>query len=177
MYLPEASDPGLYKPFESKKLYDVCFVGANYGVRKKIIKKIKNKGIKVVCYGNGWKNGRIDLSKIPELFAKSKIVLGIGTIGYCTDFYALKMRDFDGPMSGSLYITHDNPDLCDLYEIGKEIVVYKTPKECADKVEYYLENEKERTQIAAAGRLRAQKDHTWEKRFQEVFELLNSGVV
>lgn len=168
VYLLEASDPEIFKPLSVPKEHDVCFVGANYGVRSKIVKAIEKKNVKVTCYGNGWQNGRIDVKKLPELFAKSRIILGVGTIGYCTDFYALKMRDFDGPMSGSLYITHDNPDLYELYEVGKEIITYKTPEECAQKIRYYLDHPEERKTIARAGRIRAEREHTWELRFKKL---------
>jgi hypothetical protein len=172
IYLPEASNPELYKPLAAPKEHDVCFVGANYGIRSKIIKAIEKKGIKVSCYGKGWPTGRIDVEKMPELFAKSRIVLGVGTIGHCTDLFALKMRDFDGPMSGSLYITHDNPDLHDLYDINKEIITYKSPEDCAEKIEYYLKHVDERETIAAAGRIRAEKEHTWENRFDKVLRTM-----
>ena len=75
-------------------------------------------------------------------------------------------------MSGSLYITHDNPDLYDLFEIGKEIVTYRTPEECADKVSYYLNHQDEAKAVGKAGRERAIHDHTWEKRFEQIFEVL-----
>lgn len=172
IYLPEASDPELYHPMRTEKVHDVCFIGANYGIRKKIIQAIQKKGINIICYGKDWPNGRIDVKDVPELFAKSKIILGVGTIGHCKDFFALKMRDFDGPMSGSMYITHDNPDLYELYEVGREIITYKTPEECAEKIKYYIANDNEREKIARAGRLRAEKEHTWEKRFQKVFSIL-----
>jgi spore maturation protein CgeB len=172
IYLPEASDPELFKPLNKHKLYDVSFVGKAYGIRSKIVKAIEKTGVHVKCFGSGWPNGIISTYKMPELFARSRIVLGIGTISHCTDFYALKMRDFDGPMSGSLYITHDNPDLYDSYEVNKEIITYGTPDECAEKIRYYLANADEREKIAKAGRLRAEKEHTWEKRFEKVFRTL-----
>ena len=65
------------------------------------------------------------------------------------------MRDFDGPMSGSLYLTHDNTDLYDLFKAGKEIITYNTPKECADKIVYYLSHIDEAETIAKLGRKRA----------------------
>lgn len=172
IYLPEASDPELYKPLPGPKRYDVCFVGANYGIRSKIVKAIEKRGVDVTCYGNGWPNGRIDVERIPKLFSRSRIILGVGTIGHCTDFYALKMRDFDGPMSGGLYVTHDNPDLYNLFEIGKEIVTYHTPEECADKISYYLNHSNECEIIAEAGRKRAVKEHTWERRFEKIFQVI-----
>ena len=168
IFLPEASDPELFKPSDQPKLHDVSFVGVNYGVRKQIVNAIEKRGVSVTCFGGGWSNGIIDVNKIPELFARSRIVLGIGTIGHCSDFYSLKMRDFDGPMSGSLYLTHDNPDLHGLYRVGKEIITYRNARDCADKVVYYLAHRDEAETIARSGRKRAEKDHTWEKRFETV---------
>jgi len=172
IYLPEASDSELFKPNNFPKAYDVCFVGANYGIRNKIVKTIEKKGVKVQCYGNGWPNGRLATRKLPIVFSQSRIILGIGTIGHCKDLYSLKMRDFDGPMSGSLYLTHDNPDLYELYEIGKEIETYRNPEECCEKIEYYLSEPLKAEAIAKAGRDRAVKEHTWEKRFEKVFRTL-----
>lgn len=172
IYWPEASDPNLFRPSHEPKIYDVCFVGKNYGIRTKIVKSIEKSGVHVEGYGSGWPNGRIPTEKIPGLFARSKIVLGVGTIGYCKDFYALKMRDFDGPMSGSLYLTHHNLDLEDLFEIGKEIETYRNVDECVKKVRYYLNHPEEREAIAKAGRIRAEREHTWEKRFEKLFKVL-----
>jgi len=173
LFFPEASDPDIFYPMpELPKMHDVCFVGGCYGIRKKIVKAIEASGVKVAAYGNGWPNGRISIEDVPKLFAQSKIVLGVGTIGHCMDFYSLKMRDFDAPMSGSLYLTHHNSDLENLFVIGKEIETYRTPKECAEKVVYYLSHPDEAEAIGRAGRLRAEKEHTWEKRFNELFEKL-----
>jgi spore maturation protein CgeB len=168
LYFPEASDPDMYGPLPVEKEHEVAFVGMNYGIRGGIIRAMEKAGIKTTCYGDGWPNGRIGLEDIPALFAASRIILGIGTIGNCSDFYALKMRDFDGPMSGSLYITHDNPDLYDLYDIGREIVTYRDRKDLLEKVRYYLSHPSEAEEIAAAGRRRAEREHTWELRFNKL---------
>jgi hypothetical protein len=172
IYLPEGSDAELFKPLAGPKQYDVCFVGGCYGVRQKIVKGIEAAGVKVAAFGNGWPSGAIATGQIPELFARSLIVLGVGTIGHCTDFYALKMRDFDGPMSGSLYLTHHNPDLEEHFVVGKEIETYRTIEECVGKIEYYRENPDEASRIGLAGRRRAEKEHTWEKRFEMVFRTI-----
>jgi hypothetical protein len=173
IFFPEASDPKIFHPMAKlPKLYDISFVGGRYGVREKIVVTLKKAGIRVTPYGAGWENGRISTEEVPILFAQSKVVLGVGTIGHCSNFYALKLRDFDGPMSGSCYLTHDNPELSLLYDVGKEIVTYRTVDECIEKVKYYLEHESEREEIARAGYERAKRDHTWDKRFHSVFSLL-----
>jgi hypothetical protein len=179
-YLPEASSPDVFKPLQVPKSYDVSFVGSNYGIRGKIVKVLIRDGIKVEVYGRNWPNGRIATRDIPELFARSRIVLGVGAIGYTKDFCALKMRDFDGPMSGSFYITQYNSDLEGLYKIGKEIETYSNIPEGIEKVKYYLDHPEVRERIAKAGHRRALQDHTWEKRFERVFRtigILKEGIL
>jgi len=173
-FWPEASDPGVFHPIVGPRTHDVCFVGANYGVRSEIVQAIRRRSVEVVCYGQGWPNGRIATRDVPGLFAASRIVLGVGTIGHCTDFFSLKMRDFDAPMSGSLYITHNNPDLYALYRVGEEIVTYICPEECADQVVYYLSHESEAERIAKAGCERARREHTWDRRLAALLALLET---
>lgn len=171
IFFPEASDEEIFHPTPNlPKVHDVSFVGGRYGIREEIVKLLRGAGIQVTIFGSGWGNGRIDIEAVPSLFAQSKIVLGVGTVGHCTNFYALKMRDFDGPMSGSCYITHDNSDLHMLYEVGKEIVTYRTAGECVEKISYYLQHDMEREEIAKAGHRRASREHSWGKRFGELFE-------
>ena len=173
LYFPEASDPGIFHPMpELPKIHDVSFVGGRYGIREKIVAALRRAGIRVSAYGSGWEGGRLPTEDVPRLFAQSKIVLGVGTIGHCSDFYALKMRDFDAPMSGSLYLTHDNPDLRTLFECGREIATYGDIEECVQKARYYLREDAEREAVAVAGHLRAAREHTWSHRFGALFALL-----
>lgn len=173
IFFPEASDSAIFHPMPNlPKTHDVSFVGAKYGIRGEIVNALRKSRVKVTTYGNGWKRGRIPTEEVPELFVRSKIVLGVGTIGYCKHFHALKMRDFDGPMSGSLYLTHYNPDLKDLFKIGKEIETYHNIEECVEKVHYYLDHPDEREAIAKTGRLRAEREHTWQKRFKQLLTWL-----
>ena len=54
----------------------------------------------------------------------------------------------------------------------KEIVTWGTPQDLNDKVFYYLKHEKEREDIAKEGQKRALKEHTWEHRFNMLFQEL-----
>ncbi|MDG6026554.1 MAG: glycosyltransferase family 1 protein [Candidatus Brocadia sp.] len=58
-----------------------------------------------------------------------------------------------------------------VYEVGKEIVPYKNKVDCAKKIKWLLASPKEATKIREAGRKRTLRDHTREKRFEEVFRL------
>lgn len=174
IFWPEASDPLVFDATPVAKEHDVCFVGANYGIRAQMVQMLERAGVTVRTYGNGWPNGRISVEQMPKLFAASKIVLGCGTIGYCHDFFALKMRDFDAAMSGSMYVTHANPDLAPLFREGAEIVTFKELPQLVEIVRHYLKAEAEREQIAAAGALRARREHSWDARFELMLERLSA---
>ena len=173
LYFPEASDPDIFRPMPGlPKLHDISFVGGCYGVRERTVRTLRRAGMRVSAFGSGWEGGRIDNEAMIRLFVQSKVVLGVGTIGHCTDFFALKLRDFDAPMCGSAYLTHDNPDLAALYDIGRDIATYRDIDECVDRARALLADDDAREDMARAGRARALRDHTWDRRFGELFRLL-----
>jgi hypothetical protein len=173
LYFPEASDPDIFRPVPGlPKLHDVSFVGGCYGIRERTVRALRRAGIRVSAFGSGWEGGRIDNDAMVRLFVQSKVVLGVGTIGHCTDFFALKLRDFDAPMTGSAYLTHDNPDLAGLYAVGREIATYRDVDECVERARALLADDDARERMAAAGRARALREHTWDRRFADLFRRL-----
>tara|TARA_Y100000389_G_C17471474_1_gene531624 strand:- start:3561 stop:4790 length:1230 start_codon:yes stop_codon:yes gene_type:complete len=178
-YWPLASDPEIFNKSSDdiiEKNLDVIFVGARYGIREELVNYLLKNKIKVEAYGSGWENGYISPSMTAKLFQKSKIILGLGTIGYSSKHYTLKCRDFDAPMSGTCYITHRNEDLKTLYKENIEAVFYKDKFECLKKIKYYLKNHTERELIGKNGQIRAQKDHTFEIRFREVIDIIRRAL-
>ena len=81
----------------------------------------------------------------------------------------LKGRDAEAPMSGAFYLTEYSEDIVKMYEVGKEIDVYRTIPELVEKIKYYLDNPTEAESIRKAGRERALRDYTWAKGFEKVF--------
>ena len=121
-------------------------------------------------HGPGWPAGAVEAKEVAELFSRAKIILGVGTCGYTNDIFTMKLRDFDAPMAGALYLTHRNPDLFPFFEEDKEIFFYETPKEAAEKLAQYITNPEF---IADRGRLaaiKARMDHTWDKRICEILQ-------
>ncbi len=80
----------------------------------------------------------------------------------------IRLRDFEGPMSGAFFMTGYQEELADYYEIGREIVCYDTKEELLDKVRYYLRRPEERLRIRLAGLNRARRDHTWDQRLRQL---------
>lgn len=167
VFWPLASDPEVFRPCMSlKRDIQVLFIGNNYGIRGNIVRTLNKFGVHVDCYGAGWPNGPVTAEQSASLFRRARIILGVGTVGYCDDVFTLKLRDFDAPMSGALYLTHRSVDLERLYQEGIEIECYATPDEAASKIHYYLAHPDKLTSIAAAGHARALARDTWNHRLQ-----------
>jgi spore maturation protein CgeB len=170
LFFPLASCPTIFanKDYENRNI-DVLFIGNKYGVREKIISGLEKRGINVQAFGLGWKNGPVDVNRMSLLSKKAKIIVGIGSIGHCENTYTLKLRDFDAPMSGALYITHRNPDLNNFFIEGEDIEFYETIDELATKIKFYLEHDFKREKIAKSGQEKVIKYHNWDRRLSETF--------
>ena len=114
-----------------------------------------------------------DLEMI-KMFSRSKINLGFSSCGETHQdderILQIRLRDFEIPMSGGFYMVEFMEELEEFDEIGKEIVCYTGPEDLAEKIKYYLAHETERETIRKAGYDRCLRDHTWQKRFQTVFQ-------
>jgi hypothetical protein len=170
LFYPLASSNEIFYPMGIEKKYDVGFLGAKYGIRKKIIEKLKNRGINVKAYGTGWEEGRLPIDKTNLFYNQCKIVLGVGTILGTSDFIAMKLRDFDVPMSGSVYITNYNPDLRKIYKENEEIIFYKNIDECIDKIEKLLEQPKKMEKIRSKTHRVSLNKNTYKARLKEILK-------
>lgn len=61
-------------------------------------------------------------------------------------------------------------ETAELFEEGKEIVMFKTPEELSDKVDYYLVHDKEREKIAKAGQQKVLRCYTHDKKFRQLLD-------
>jgi len=207
IFMPQCFNHFLFKPLNLPKIYDVTFVGRPHGNRKKIIRKLKKGGINVVCFGEGWSNGRISDREMIKIISQSKInlnfsqssgtlwkQLGLIFLGrkfdrslklnsplrWHSNFQMLlaqkrkqiKGRIFKVTGCGGFLLTDYTEGLEGLYEIGKEIICFSDFDDLIKKIKYYLENDKEREKIAQAGYERSLRDHTCEKRFNEMFKII-----
>ena len=85
---------------------------------------------------------------------------------------ANNMRLFEATGCGALLITDYKDNLHDLFEIGKEVVAYRSAEECAALIEYYALHREEAEAIAKAGQVRTLRDHTYLKRMASTGEIL-----
>jgi spore maturation protein CgeB len=83
-------------------------------------------------------------------------------------------RIFTGTACGNLVVTTDNLWIREHYSEGEELLLYQ-PKhweEIDEKVDYYLNREEERVQIAKKGREKTLQNHTWDHRVAQLLEVI-----
>lgn len=170
-----------------KYKYDVSFVGGYNEVRGWFIKMLQRQGISVECFGHGWPNGMVTFEEMAEIFNESKISLNLSNsvskdvrfvFGGPRNFARfllspknveqMKARNFEIPLAGGFQLANYVASLERYLAIGKEVAVYSDLEDCARQIRYYLSNEGERCGISMAGQKRAQAEHTYTHRFENI---------
>lgn len=105
-------------------------------------------------------------NEMPLVFASSKINLNI-TIPNIED--GIPLRVFDILSAGGFLLTDYRPGLPELFDIGKDLVVYDGIGDLVNKAVYYLKHSKERELIAANGHNKLKKLHTYKQRIKTMF--------
>lgn len=167
LFWPEGANPKHFSPQNVSFDYDVSFIGSRYGVRPKLINYLKKHGITVECFGEGWDQGPISAREMVDVYARSKINLGFGYIGY-SSYQCLKGRDFEVPMCGALYLTSHNEDLLRVYKLGEDIETYHSFEDCLRKVKFLLDNPDRCALMRESARRTCLKKHTWAKRIMQL---------
>lgn len=111
-----------------------------------------------------------------RLFSRSRVSLGFATVGDThraeRRLTQVRLRDFEAPMSGAFYLTEVQPELDEYFQPGREVETYRDREELLDKVRFYLRRPDLARAIRSAGRARALAEHTWERRFDDLFRHL-----
>ena len=107
-----------------------------------------------------------------ELLGRSRIVFNRGPDreGDCSGTF----RIFEATAMGAALLTEHTSDLGDHFRIGEEVVTYRGVDDCVAAARELLQDDERRTAIAAAGRRRTLRDHTWAGRAELVERLLTS---
>jgi spore maturation protein CgeB len=173
LYMPEGCNARVYRPRSIQQDIAVSFIGAAYGFRKQTIRLARRYGIPVQTFGLGWNTRSVWGDEAVEILCRSRINLGMGGIGYSEWLTNVKTRDFEIPCTGGgLYITSYNPDLALHFDIGKEIVCYRTNDEMVELIRYYLAHPDEAACIARRGRERCLAEHRWLHRYIKICHTL-----
>ncbi len=110
--------------------------------------------------------------KLPKAYNLSKI--NLSTSLHCI-YSGLPLRTFDIIGAGGFILTNYQPEAGELFEIGKEIVVYHNFEEMAELAKFFLSHEEARMAILLAGYERVCRDYTYPVAVQKILNSVFIG--
>jgi hypothetical protein len=156
-------------PEQPAYAHEIAFVGSWRSERAELFAKLQSSGVPIEMFGFGWP--RAQEGAVPEkIYRASMMTLGIGFASPSRALTTLKTRDFECPGSGACYLTTYNWELALHYELGKEILCYRSVDEIVELFSYYRRRPAQCWKIAQAAYRRCLEEHTWEKRFRKLFQ-------
>lgn len=111
-------------------------------------------------------------TELPSLYAGAKININIFHT-QCVG--APNPRVYDVLACGGFLLTTPNAGLADEFEVGRDLVVFHSPKELRELAHYYLAHPKEREEIARRGQERALAKCGYHDRMQTLLTALNQN--
>ena len=165
------SNPNIFKMMpEPEKRYDVSFVGTMYADRADLENELLKRGIQVKTFGRGSAGGYVSVNEMVEIYNSTKVNLCFVKSYDIKTRPQMKNKIFDVCMCGGFLLCEYIPGIEKYFEIGKEIVCFRDIEAATRKIQFYLENERERKKIARAGWERAHRDHCQSAWMSKVFE-------
>jgi spore maturation protein CgeB len=118
--------------------------------------------------------GEIPFQQISEVFAAHEVVLNFSNVWAdgrpgSNLIPHVRLRDFEAPMCRTCYLTGHTDEIEGFYEVGKEIDTYSSEGELIEKTTFYLNNARAADKLRESGYYRALNDHTWCRRFEQLF--------
>lgn len=161
--------------------YEIVFTGSRkyhpeYPYRPQLVDFLKNTyGLNFVHIGNDGEFSQRRGMELNQIYRNAKICVG-DTLNLNFSYpYYFSDRLFEQPGRGAFQIFPDIKGVEDMYEDGKEIVLYKHGdlQDLKQKIEYYLEHDTEREAIRQAGFERTKRDHTYINRWKFILETIS----
>ncbi len=192
-YLPLACLPGFHNKIketneEDAKKYgsDVSFAGAGYYNRKNVFAQLIDFNFKI--WGNDWHTGlplslfiqdggkRFTEEEAVKIYNYSKININLHSsmwhwdINPAGDFLNPRVYEILG--CGGFQLVDKRKYMEGVFEDGKDLVVFESIDDLRRKIKYYLSNEEERDAIAEHGCETVRKNHTYERRVNEMMSII-----
>lgn len=195
-YLPNACAPEIHRPEKipearrSRYGSDLSFIGAPYPNRVNMFKLLLDFDFGI--WGEGW-DGYLQLfgdhirargrwiSEETAAIIYNSSKLGINLHSSTTHDLINLEGDFINPRtfalaaSGCFQLVDYRAPLEELFEVGRELIVFRSPEEFRELIEHYLGNPDEGIEIAGRARERALREHSYEHRMKSILETVSQN--
>jgi len=167
-WLPLAAAPDVHRDWGLPRIYDVGFVGNIARAHRKTA-RVRRLGLIAGRFHTNDFYRTYMPEEVGKVYSQSRIVFNCSIAGDVT------MRLFEGAACGALVLTDAIANgLEELFEPGREIVIYQDDEDMLKKIAYYLAHEEEREAIARAGQRRILREHTYAHRMTKMVEMVSS---
>ncbi|MGH2521462.1 MAG: glycosyltransferase family protein, partial [Anaerolineales bacterium] len=165
-WLPLAAAPDIYQQPVSARDFEVGFVGNLALAHRRTARARRLRLIAERFRTNDFYRAYTH-AELSQVYSRSQIVFNTTIAG------DVSLRLFEGATCSALMLTDSEANgLGELFDMGREVVVYHDDADLLDKITYYLAHEVEREQIARAGQARVLAQHTYPHRAQQLLETL-----
>lgn len=160
------------------ELMDIDAYARSY-YRDQVIRTLVESGLQVYVYGNGWENfegnGKENLIiEKGNFYVARKAVadakISLNVMPWFKDGF--QERIAAAMLSGTVAVTDESAYICENFTDGKEMVLYslKHLEELPEKIKWLLAHPEEAEKIANTGKMRAEREMTWQHR---AFEMIH----
>lgn len=198
-FLSFACDPDLHRTVfliskeHQKYGADICFAGTLDEKRLRTLEHIGNYNLRIHSprffyrFEEGYKITRFNVPVTSKVYDKftgislwgeelvkaynaSKIVLNIHSPQNTPI-----MRDFEATGCRAFLLSDYCEGLEKMFVLGEEIACFHTTDELIELIDFYLKNHKKRNSIAYNAQNRCYREHTYEKRMQEMITFISKN--
>ena len=184
-------DPDVHRPVElsdeerAEFACDVSFAGAGYYNRLNVLSGLTDYDF--ALWGVGWekrelyphwrrRDQRFDEEIYRKIVAGSKVNVNLHSSttheGVDPNCDAINPRVFEIAACGGFQVCDPCKGLEQLFDLESEIPAYRNLAELRGRIDHFLAHDEERRQVAEKARARALRDHTYERRAQQMLDLL-----
>lgn len=187
-FLPMAASPAVHRkvelsPGEAEEFgSDVSFVGAGYYNRRRMFEGLVDLDFRI--WGNEWggcptlsrfirRGGtRVETEDIVKIFNASRINVNLHSSSYHEgvnpDGDFVNPRTFEIAACGAFQLVDNRIGLDRFFRIGEEVDCFEDLAGLRARIARYLADPREREAVAEKGRRRVLRDHTYERRMEEM---------
>jgi spore maturation protein CgeB len=161
--------------------YDLIFVGRIHPYRKWFVDQLSKLGFHVKVYGPGWENGKLPFNEFRNIGSNAKICLNISNaVSYDIRHLSIKnprsistmlrsekmhnptnARLMEIPYYGGFQLAEYGSPVEDYFNIGEDIVCYRSINDAEILIRHYLENDIEREKIRLSGYKKSRQRYSY----------------
>lgn len=171
-HLPLAVNPARYPareiPFHHRHP-TLVFAGKNSANRKAAFEAYRSHGGRIETYGpladvgwRVWRKRHLSANQLAELYARHFAVFNL--LQTPNTVHGVNLRAFEVPSAGGLGTYPMVPDLAHTFVPGEEIIAYRDLTDLKMQIDRLLTAPQRAAAIAAAGRARVLREHTFAHR-------------